>query len=69
MWWRFFLCLVGYTHERIRNRESDETLQWCLDRSIVLTKELAENNLEDFTIDTSEISIEQVVDLIIQKWD
>lgn len=60
---------IEIIHERIRGREPDETLQWYLDRSVELSKQLAENNLENFAIDTSNITPDDAAKLILQQWE
>lgn len=54
--------------ERLRARESGETLKWYLNRAAELSEQLERSNLEDMVIDTDNKSIEQLADEIVAEW-
>jgi adenylylsulfate kinase len=56
-------------HDRIRSREKTEGgLQWHLDRSTQLARELAEKKLEHIVVDTENKQPQDIATEIVERW-
>ncbi|MFA6301221.1 MAG: hypothetical protein WC609_02635 [Candidatus Paceibacterota bacterium] len=63
----FLKANVKIIHSRLKNRTKDESLQWHLDRAIVLSKKLEHAHVENFFVNTENKPINKVAEEIISK--
>jgi hypothetical protein len=59
---------IATIHARLRGRESGSSLEWHLNRAVVLTEQMERDALEDVRIETDALDAVAVAGLALEHW-